>query len=130
MTTAPGTRRPAPSPRRGSDWLAGLTVGAAAGLLVAISPVFGIALALAFVVGAARTRSGAGVAGILVGLPAIWLIAVGVATLACQRFDAGAGQECRAPDLTAWALIALGLLVAGLVGSVAVSRRRVLPDAG
>lgn len=114
MTTPRSTR---------SGWLAGLTVGAAAGLLFGVWPTFGIGIAGAFAAGALWTRQPAGLSGLLVGLPATWLLAVAGAMVSCARFDAGAGQECRPPDVTGWVIVAVGLLVAGLAGSGVLLRR-------
>lgn len=110
---------------RASNWIAGFGLGGIIGILGGGLPVVGLLLVAAFLVPAMRSRAPmAAVAGLLVGAPGSWLLLVGRATLACDAFDAGAGQECTGPDLTAWILGASILLVAGVALTAREWRRR------
>jgi hypothetical protein len=98
-----------------SNWLAGLTIGAACGFLFGIWPTLGGVIALAFLAGVLLTRRRtAPMGGLLVGLPVVWLLLIGNANLACQRFREVPGQGCEAPDVTGWFLVAIGLSVVGV----------------
>jgi uncharacterized membrane protein YidH (DUF202 family) len=106
-----------------TDWLAGLTTGAGSGFLFAIWPTLGAGIALAFVAGVALTRRRrAPVGGFLVGLPGVWLLLIGNATLACQRFNEVPGQGCEYPDVTGWVIVAIGLLILGMTLTLAAVR--------
>ena len=109
---------------RFSDWLAGLTVGGCAGLLFGVWPTLGAVIVIAFLVGVARTkRRSPPMGGVLIGLPTVWLVLVGNANLACERFNAVPGQGCVAPDLTGWFIVAAAILVAGVMLTGAAVRR-------
>jgi hypothetical protein len=57
------------------------------------------------------------------GIPAIWLTVIGLATARCADFDAGPGQECVMADVGPWAAVAVGLLILGAAASLAAVRR-------
>jgi hypothetical protein len=101
--------------RRGrTDWLAGLVVGAGAGLLLAEWPTAGALIAIGFAVPAAASRQRlAALGGLLVGLPASWLAVIWQAAARCAAFSGWAGQECIWPDLTGWITVAVGLFLVG-----------------
>ena len=108
-----------------SAWLAGLVVGAFVGLLFGVWPTIGALLFALFTVPALASRNRVGaISGLLVGLPAAWLSLVTVASANCSAFDAAPNQSCGAPDLTAWVVLAVALLVGGLAGSFALGIRR------
>ena len=107
-----------------SAFLAGLAVGAASGLLLAVWPTLGFLIAVAFAVPAAISRSRlAALGGLLVGLPSAWLTVIGLATAQCANFDAQPGKECVMGDLGPWAAVALGMVLLGAVCSLAAARR-------
>lgn len=98
------------------NWLAGLAVGASAGFFFAELPTLGAVLVVAFAVPAIVSRDRiAALGGLLVGIPAMWLTIIGVATARCAAFDAQPGQECGMGDVLGWVGIALGVLAIGLV---------------
>jgi hypothetical protein len=107
-----------------TDWLAGLVVGAGAGLLLAEWPMAGALVAIAFALPAAVSRHGlAALGGLLVGLPAAWLAIITQATLRCAEFNAQPGQGCVMSDATAWVVAAAALLAGGIVATVAAGAR-------
>ena len=107
------------------NWLAGLVIGVCSGFLVLIFPTLGVLLIGVGLIGILRARPRvAGASGLLVGIGAIILALLAQAQLACQAFDAAPNQGCEAPDLTAYVVLAGGLSVAGLLGSVVAVRRR------
>jgi hypothetical protein len=109
---------------RFSEWLAGLTVGGCAGLLFGVWPTLGAVIVIAFLAGVVRTkRRSPPTGGLLIGLPIAWLVLVGNANLACERFNAVPGQGCIAPDLTGWIIVAVAILVAGVMLTGAAARR-------
>ena len=89
-------------------------MGVAAGLLFWLFPL-GAALALVgFVVVAASQRAiGSGLSGVLVGVGATWLIVLAQSVVRCSQFDAMPGSECGQPDLTAWFIAGLAMVVVG-----------------
>ena len=110
---------------KASAWLAGLVVGAIAGFMLAELPTLGLFVALAFAVGAVISRDRlAALGGLLVGIPAAWLLVVGLATVHCADFDAQPGQECVMADLGGWGVVAAAILALGLVASVLAARRQ------
>lgn len=110
---------------RRTNWLAGLVVGACAGLLLGVWQTLGLALLVAFAIPAAISRQPqAAVSGLLVGSAGAWLLLIAIADARCSAFDAALNQECQAPDVTGWVLVAIGLLVVGVIGSVDLVRRR------
>ncbi len=109
---------------RRTNWLAGLAVGGCAGLLLGVWPTLGFVLLVAFAIPAAISRQRrAAASGLLVGLAGIWLLLVAIADARCSAFDAFPNQECVAPDLTGWVVVAVALFVVGVVGSVDLVRR-------
>jgi hypothetical protein len=93
-------------------------------LLFALAPTLGAGVALVFLAGVALTkRRSAPLAGLLVGLPGPWLLLIGNATLACQRFNEVPSQGCEAPDITTWVVVAIGLLGAGILLTLAATRK-------
>jgi hypothetical protein len=107
------------------DWLAGLVVGVVAGFWFAEWPTFGALIAVAFAVPAALSRTRpAALGGLLVGMPATWLMVIGLATARCAGFDAQPGQACVLADVGPWVAIAVGLLAVGAVASAASAARR------
>jgi len=99
-------------------------VGAVAGFWFAEWPPLGAVIALPFAVPAALSRARvAALGGLLMGIPAIWLTVIGLATARCADFDAGPGQECVMADVGPWAAVAVGLLILGAAASLAAVRR-------
>ena len=114
--------------RRGESkafaWLAGLVVGAATGFLLAEWPAAGLLIGVGFtVVAIASPRRVAAVGGLLVGIPAAWLLVVGLATARCADFGAQPGSECVMANLGGWGVVAAAILALGLVASVFAARR-------
>ena len=105
------------------DWIAGLAVGAGVGFFFAELPILGAILAVAFAVPAllSRTRVAA-LGGLLIGIPAMWLTIMGLATARCAEFDAQPGQECEMGDVTGWVAIAVGVLAIGVVLTIRTLR--------
>lgn len=116
---------PARSSRSGRrDWLAGLVVGVAAGFWFAEWPTLGVVIAVAFALPAAISVTRlAALGGLLIGIPAMWLTVIGLATARCADFDALPGQECLMADVGPWVAVAIGMLVVGTAASVAAARR-------
>jgi hypothetical protein len=107
------------------DWLAGLVVGVAAGFWFAEWPTLGALIAVAFAVPAALSRTRpAALGGLLIGIPAMWLTVIGLATARCAEFDAQSGQSCVMADVEPWLAIAAGLLALGALMSLAAAGRR------
>jgi hypothetical protein len=107
-----------------SVFLAGLGVGAASGLLLAVWPTLGLLIAVGFAIPAAISRGRlAALGGLLVGLPSSWLAVIGFATARCAEFNAQAGQGCIMADAGPWPAVALGLLLLGVGCSLAAARR-------
>ena len=118
-------------PQRFSNWLAGLTVGAAGGFMLGIWPSLGAIVVAAFLGGVVRTTArAAAMGGLLIGLPSLWLALVGQATLTCQQFNSVPGQGCVAPDLRGWTLVTVCLLVVGVILTASAVRapRRKAPE--
>jgi len=111
--------------RRLRGWLAGLVVGVVAGFWFAEWPTLGALIAAAFAVPAAVSRDRvAAIAGLLVGIPALWLTVIGLATARCADFNAQPGQEYAMADVGPWVAVAVGLLALGAVASAAAAVRR------
>ncbi len=112
-----------PRESRRTTFLAGLVVGLHGGILLGLWPVFGAALLIAFIVGAARARDRAApTAGLLIGLPGLFITSLGMAAGRCSEFAAVPGQGCCGPDLTAPLAVAAGFLAIGLVLALRVAR--------
>ena len=111
-------------PKRPRGWLAGLVVGVVAGFWFAEFPTLGAIIAVAFAVPAALSRTRlAALGGLLVGIPAMWLTVIGLATARCADFAAQPGQDCVMADVGPWVAVAVGLLILGAAASLAAARR-------
>jgi hypothetical protein len=107
--------------RRG--WLAGLVVGVVAGFWFAEWPTLGALIAIAFAVPAAISRERvAALGGLLVGIPAMWLTVIGLATARCADFGRQPGQECAMADVGPWVAVAIAVLILGGVATVVAAR--------
>ena len=107
------------------NWLAGLVMGVCGGFLVLLFPIMGVLLIGLGVIGILRARPRlAGASGLLLGIGAIILTLLAQAQIACEAFDAAPNQGCEAPDITSYVVLAGGLTVAGVLGSVVALRRR------
>jgi hypothetical protein len=107
------------------NWVAGLVVGVADGVLFWVIPALAIPLAALFVILAATRPSRLpALAGVALGVGAAALVVLARAVASCSRFDAGPGQECIQPDLTPWFAAGATVFVLGLVGSVVAWRGR------
>jgi hypothetical protein len=108
--------------RRG--WLAGLVVGLVAGFWFAEWPTLGALIVVAFAAPSAFSRTRlAALGGLLVGIPAMWLTVIGLATARCADFNAQPGQECVMGDIGLWPAVAIALLAIGATASAAAVRR-------
>lgn len=107
------------SGRSRSDWLAGLVVGVAGGVLFWTFPTLGLLIVALFVIPVVVKRGPLlGLLGSLVGAGASALLVLVSAAARCQRFDAAPNQECGQPDLTAWLVGAAFVLITGIALSL------------
>ena len=109
------------------SWLSGFVVGVAAGALSLEVPLFGGALAVAFVFGSLASRNrAAAVGGTLVGFGGISIAVLGAAEATCRAENAKPGHGCAGPDLTGWLVVAgaFVLIGIGLILVAAIGRRR------
>lgn len=105
-------------------WLAGASVGAAAGFLSLELPPAGWLIAGLFLVGSLRSpHRTAAVAGELVGFGGVWLALLGRVALQCQAPDGEIG--CQAPGIEPWLATAGALLGVRLVLTAVAVRRAV-----
>jgi hypothetical protein len=117
-------RRPSGEGRR-TDWLAGLVVGAVAGVLTLIFPILGLGIALVFgLLIIRRARRLPALGGLFLGLGAAWVGLLVRAQLACQAFDAEPGQECIQPDIGPWLAVGGVFVAIGVVATVVAALRR------
>ncbi len=113
-----------PSPIAG--WLAGLVLGALAGL-TSISFALGI-LALPIIVasllliGSKGPRAIAG-AGFLTAWGLLWTVLLIQSTVACLTFERGPGRWCEPGDNGSWLIAGIVMFIAGLVASTVAFRR-------
>jgi len=115
--------------RARSNWLAGVVVGVAAGVLTLTFPTLGWLIVLAFLLGLIRAAPRLpAVGGLFCGLGTAWLVLLGRSNLECQAFDAAPGQECGSPDIGAWLAVGGALLAIGVVSTVVALIRRLRPD--
>jgi hypothetical protein len=102
-----------------SNWIAGLVVGVAAGVLSLFFPTLGWLIAVAFLVGLIRaTPRLPAIGGLFFGFGAAWLVILVRSHLECQAFDAAPGQECGDPDIGSWLAVAGVLLAVGALTTV------------
>jgi len=115
--------------RARSNWLAGVVVGVAAGVLTLTFPTLGWLIVLAFLLGLIRAAPRLpAVGGLFCGLGTAWLVLLGRSNLECQAFDAAPGQECGSPDIGVWLAVGGALLAIGVVSTVVALIRRLRPD--
>ena len=104
-----------------SSWFAGLVIGTGGGFLLLEGPTLGMAIlaAMAVLVRLAGQAT-AGVGGLLIGVGAIWVAALGRVKLTCT-----VAAECEAPTIDGYLAIGAGFLALGVVVSlVALARNR------
>ena len=106
--------------RRGfSNWLAGLVVGVAAGVLALLLPVVGYAIALIFALLMIRaTPRLPAFGGLFLGLGASSLTLLIRAHLDCQAFNLTPGQGCLEPDIGPLLAVGAVLLAIGVLTTV------------
>ena len=105
--------------RHRGNWIAGVVVGVAAGVVSLIVPTLGWLLAVAFLVGVIRAAPRLpAIAGLFFGFGAAWLVILVRSSLECQAFDAAPGKECGEPDIGSWLAIAGILLAVGVLLTV------------
>jgi len=110
--------------RARSNWLAGVVVGVAAGVLSLFFPTLGWLIAVAFLVGLIRaTPRLPAIGGLFLGFGAAWLLILVRSHLDCQAFNAAPNQECGEPDIGQWLAVAGVILAIGVAFTV-VSRIR------
>jgi uncharacterized membrane protein len=111
--------------RRGlSNWIAGVVVGVAAGVLTLIFPTLGWLIVAAFLLGLIRAVPRVpAVGGLFLGLGAAWLVLLVRSHVECQAFDAAPNQECGDPDIGRWLAFGGVLLAIGVLVSVAAQIR-------
>jgi hypothetical protein len=110
--------------RAASNWIDGLVVGVAAGVLSLFFPTLGWLIAVAFLVGVIRTTPRLpAIGGLFLGFGAAWLVLLVRSHLDCQAFDAAPGQECGEPDIGSWLAVAGFLLAIGALITVAAWAR-------
>ena len=107
------------------NWLAGLVVGVADGVLFWIFPTLAVLLGALYVI-IAVTRPGRlpALAGFALGVGAAALGVLARAAVSCSRFDAAPGRECVQLDLAPWFVASAVVFVSGAAGSIAAWRRR------
>lgn len=114
-----------PNGRRGlSNWIAGLVVGAGAGVLALILPILGWGIVLVFallIIRAAPRMPAFG--GLFLGLGATWLALLIRSHLKCQAFNSTPGQACAEPDFGPLLAVGAALLAIGILGTVAAAFR-------
>jgi hypothetical protein len=109
---------------RRRDWLAGIVVGTATGILFWLFPSAAMLLLVAFVgLATWQRRFVVASSGALVGVGATWLVLLTRSVISCAQFNAQPGSECVQPDLTAWFIAGTAMLVVGTSLSL-VGRRR------
>ena len=102
-----------------SNWIAGVVVGVAAGVLSLFFPTLGWLIAVAFLVGLIRASSRLpAIGGLFLGFGAAWLVILVRSHLDCRAFNAAPNQECREPDIGSWLAVAGVLLALGLLMTV------------
>jgi uncharacterized membrane protein len=105
--------------RHRGNWIAGVVVGVAAGVLSLIFPTLGWLLAVAFLVGLIRaTPRMPAIGGLFLGFGVAWLVILVRSHLECQAFGAVPGQECGEPDIGSWLAVAGILLAIGVLLTV------------
>ena len=110
--------------RPGRDWLAGLVVGVAIGFLFWLFPLAAVFLLLAFAAVAAwQHRLVAGLSGAFCGIGGTWLVVLARSVIAGAQFDAAPNQECVRPDLRAWFIAGLAMIVVGTSLALVGQRR-------
>jgi hypothetical protein len=115
--------------RARSNWLAGVVVGVAAGVLTLTFPTLGWLVVLAFLLGLIRaTPRLPAVGGLFCGVGTAWLVLLVRSNLECQAFDAAPGQECGSPDIGGWLAIGGVLLAIGVISTVMALIRMRPPD--
>ncbi len=115
--------------RSRSNWLAGVVVGVAAGVLTLTFPTLGWLMVGAFLLGLIRARPRLpAVGGLFFGLGTTWLVLVVRSSLACRAFDAAPGQECLAPDIGPFVAVGAALLAIGVVSTLVATIQARRPD--
>jgi hypothetical protein len=106
-------------------WAVGLAFGAIVGAPVASfgPPVLMTALAI-IALAYLAAYSLALLSGALIGLGGIWLALLIRARLACEEFDARAGQECELHGIDPWLAGSVIVLVGGIALGAEAWRRR------
>jgi len=105
--------------RRGlSNWLAGVAVGVAAGVLTLTFPTLGWLIVLAFLLGLIRAAPRLpAFGGLFFGVGTTWVVLLVRSHLECRAFDAAPGQECGDPGIELWLAIGGVLLAIGVVST-------------
>ena len=110
--------------RHRGNWIAGVVVGVAAGVLSLFFPTLGWLVAVVFLVGVIKaTPRLPAIGGLFFGFGAAWLVILVRSHLECQAFDAAPGQECGEPDIGSWLAVAGFLLAIGALITVAAWAR-------
>jgi hypothetical protein len=102
-----------------SNWLAGVVVGVAAGVLTLTFPTLGWLIVLAFLLGLIKAPPRLpAVGGLFTGLGTAWLALLVRSNQECRAFDAAPGQECGSPDIGGWLAVGGVLLAIGVISTV------------
>ena len=102
-----------------SSWFAGFVIGTGGGFLLLEGPTLGLAILVAMAVLvrlAGQATAGAG--GLLMGVGAIWIAALGRVKLTCT-----AAAGCTAPTIDGYLAVGAGFLAVGIVASLAALAR-------
>jgi hypothetical protein len=112
-----------------SNWLAGVVVGVAAGVVTLTFPTLGWLIVAAFLLGLIRAAPRLpAVGGLFLGLGTTWLVLLVRSHVECQGFNAGPAQECFGPDIGPFLAVGGVLLaIGGLATGMALIRARRRP---
>jgi len=113
-----------PRDGRASDWLAGLVLGFASGLAILVAGFIGIVvLAAALLLIAWKGPRSLALTGLVSGIGLVWTALFARVWLTCDVLPQPPGTECESDGVNLWVAAAIGIFVAGLVGSAFALRR-------
>ena len=109
---------------RPSDWLAGLVLGFASGFGILVAGFIGIVvLAAALLLIAWKGPRSLALTGLVSGIGLVWTALFARVWLTCDVLPQPPGTDCESGETTLWVVAAIGMFVAGLVGSAFALQR-------